>query len=341
MSAIGESGYKHFPEFFNETEVKSIRGMIDKKNVNYTLLSSFINGVFMKRVDSSMGWNSRYTKYRVSNNNNSSDASVFHRDVFRISNSEPEFKNMYTCLTYLDNATMQLVPKSHINDNMSLLDSLEDLANIITVEMKPGDVLIFNSTMLHRGVFDKLNMSDDRRLIQVFDTHPSQEHYKMYSGQVIHVKSTGIKSATGQITSYLGHVPVVSDLISYISYLNASTGYGRGETLDDILKSNKLEKYTFLSSEGMQKRMDPKDLRDGWGESNLYVLNDTPSNVSDMSDEVATSVLFQCYTKWISIYTILMLIILVTIVILLYNAGSYMLNSSSSASQKLNLVIRP
>lgn len=337
MSEIGESGYKHFPVFFNETEVKSIRGMIDKKNVNYTLMSSFINGVFMKRVDSSMGWNSRYTKYRVSNNNNSSDASVFHRDVFRISDNNPQFKNMYTCLTYLDDATMQLVPKSHINDNMSLLDSIEDLSNIVTVEMKPGDVLIFNSTMLHRGVFDKVGLSDNRRLIQVFDTHPTQEQYNTYSDRVIHVKSTGIKSAAGQVTSYLGHVPVVSDLISYISYLNASTGYGRGDALDEILKSNGLEKYTFLSSEGMQKRMDPTLLRDGWGESNLYVHNGIPS---DMSDEVATSVLFQCYTKWISIYTVIMLIILVTLVVVLYKLGIYMFGSSDN-TQKLNSVIRP
>lgn len=341
MLSIDETGYKHLPGFFNETEVNSIRGMIDTKNVNYNLMTAFINGVFMKRVDASMGWTSRYTKYRVSNNNNSSDASVFHRDVFRISNSSQEFKHLYTCLTYLDAATMQLVPKSHMHDNMSLIESLEDLTNVATVEMKPGDVLIFNSTMLHRGVFDKLKMSDNRRLIQVFDTHPTQELYKLYCDQVIHVKSTGIKSSAGQVTSYLGHMPVISDLISYISYLNASTGYGRGSTLDNILKEHGLEKYTYLSSEGMQKRMDPKTLQDGWGESNLYVLNDTQSNISDMPEEVASSVLFQCYTKWISIYTLMMLIILITLAVILYNVGSYMLSESPGKIQKLNLQIRP
>jgi len=130
------------------------------------------------------------------------------------------------------------------------------------------------------------------------------------------VKSTGVKSSAGEISSYLGHVPVISDIMSYISYFNASTGYGRGSNLNDLLKQHKLDKFDYLSSEGMQKRVNPAELKDGWGDSNLYMHNDIPD---DMPEEATVDILFQCYTKWLAIYTFILIALLVFIIILIKN----------------------
>lgn len=52
-----------------------------------------------------------YSKFRFSNNN-SSDAATFHNDVYNCSNLD--VMPVYTCLSYFDEAQMELIPKSHI-----------------------------------------------------------------------------------------------------------------------------------------------------------------------------------------------------------------------------------
>jgi hypothetical protein len=329
--SIKTDGYQHFPGFFNEKEVAEIRKMFDDRKVNYPDMLAFITGTFLKRIDANLGWKSKHTKARISNNNNSSDASVFHRDLFRISDKYPEAKDIYTCLTYLDNSTMQLIPESYLKPELNFTDALSNFTDRITIEMKPGDVLIFNCMMLHRGVFDKLSLDDNRRLIQLFEVYPSEEEYKAHNEKIVHIKSTGVRSSISEISNYLGHAPVISDIMSFISYLNASTGYGKGSDLNDLIAENKLENYAFVSSEGMQKRLDPATLDKGWGDSNLYV-HSGPSH--DLSDEVASKIIFQCYTKWLAIYSIFMLLILVLVIVLIYKAGSYMLSPVNAAEVK-------
>ena len=50
-----------------------------------------------------------YIKYRVSNSNNSSDAGAFHRDIHTYNETQP----IYTCLAYLDESMLEIIPKSH------------------------------------------------------------------------------------------------------------------------------------------------------------------------------------------------------------------------------------
>ena len=49
-----------------------------------------------------------YIKYRVSNSNNSSDAGAFHRDIHTYDKTQP----IYTCLAYLDESMLEIIPKS-------------------------------------------------------------------------------------------------------------------------------------------------------------------------------------------------------------------------------------
>lgn len=330
-TCISKNGYLHFPGFFKNDEVENIRTLIDNKLVNYPMMTDFITNNFMKRVDAQMNWNSKYTKYRVSNNNNSSDASVFHRDVIRISDQNPEFNELYTCLTYLDDATMQVILDSHKDTQLSITKTIDNFSMRKTIDMKPGDVLIFHSTMLHRGIFDKIKMSENRRLIQVFDVHPYIQNYYKFSEKILHMPSTGIRSDSSGLVDYLGHTPIISDVISYISYLNASTGYGRGSQLSDILKKHKIEEHVYLSSEGMQKRLIIADLKSGWGNGNLYVLND---KTHDITEEAASDVLFACFTKWIMVYSVILFLLLIIIIIVLYKAGNYLFAGDKNDKQE-------
>ena len=79
--------------------------------VNYNKMNLFINDV-LKKIEQENNWDGiQYTKYRVSNNNNSTDAAILHRDI--ISYVEEENLPIYTCVIYLDVTTMELLPESH------------------------------------------------------------------------------------------------------------------------------------------------------------------------------------------------------------------------------------
>jgi len=62
----------------------------------------------------------RYIKFRFSNNNNSIDASVFHRDDYNYTDSS--MIPIYTALCYFDKAELEIIPGSHIKNNLSLTD---------------------------------------------------------------------------------------------------------------------------------------------------------------------------------------------------------------------------
>jgi hypothetical protein len=326
---MDSTGYKYFPGFFSSEEVEKIRAMIDNKRVNYVEMDVFITDVFLKKVSEKLNWNAYHTKYRVSNNNNSSDASVLHRDVIKIKNIP--FNDLYTCLTYLDKAKMEIVPGSHEKIEVPLLETITGFYDKKIIEMNPGDVLVFNANMLHRGIFDHHKMSDNRRLIQVFETYISPEEYKLHNEKVLHIKSSGVRNASADVVNYLGHIPVISDLLSYISYLNASTGYGQGTALTEAMAKHKLSEYSFMCSEGMQKRLDRSSLDKGWGDSNLYVFH---SESRDMPEEAVNDIIFISYTKWLAIYSFMLLLLVIIIFVIFYKVFA---RGDSSPSTKVGL----
>lgn len=315
-SKLDEIGYVYFPKFFDATTLRNVQSTIVEQEINYTQMDDFIRNNFMKKIDGELNWESKFTKYRVSNNNNSSDASILHRDVIQIKENDVDMINsfnLYTCLTYLDPSTMQIIPKSHKNPHANFFSALSNFHDTITINMEPGDVLVFNAKILHRGVFDSIKMTDQRRLIQVFDVHPTLEQYKKHAQDVLHIPSSGVRSSSSKLVSWLGHAPVISSIMSYISHLNASTGYGYGDHLLDLLKKYNLQDYHYLSSEGMQKRLDIKGITTG--ESNRYVLNDI---VKDLEPPALDDILMQCYTKWLTIYSTLLFLILIIVISLFY-----------------------
>jgi len=62
-----------------------------------------------------------YLKYRVSNNNKSSDAGSFHRDL----HSYAGVPEIYTCLTYLDESIMEIIVGSHKKVSIPIFETIK------------------------------------------------------------------------------------------------------------------------------------------------------------------------------------------------------------------------
>jgi ectoine hydroxylase-related dioxygenase (phytanoyl-CoA dioxygenase family) len=99
-------------------------------------------------------------KFRVSDNDNT-DAAAFHRDAIRAPGATPF--ELLTCIVYLDDAAMQVVPGSHVRT----YGAIEALAIAPqTLEFRAGDVMLFHAELVHRA---KLTSAPRRRVIQIFD----------------------------------------------------------------------------------------------------------------------------------------------------------------------------
>ncbi len=257
---------------------------IRDKTVNYAMANEYIDNYMIKKLNELTGWNAVYTKYRISNNNNSTDASMFHRDI--IPSSRSENLPVFTCLTYFDRTTMELIPGSH-KKSQSHIESLKSYNDKLKLTINPGDILLFNSTLLHRGVFTE-NLPN-RRLIQVFELFPTFQDWDENSPKIHHL--LGDNTYSEKMIS-IGKNKVLNDIFNYYAYVNASTGYG---TIDE---------YEYISSESRCERLDV----DGtFQDSNRYIMR-MPNKTIDQSER--SRVMYHLFYKKNILYIILTLMII-------------------------------
>ena len=167
--------------------------------VDYTQLKQFIDTIFLPKIDIK---EPIYVKTRFSNNNNSIDASVLHSDVYNYSDDP---MNIYTGLVYFDKADIEIIPGSHLKPNTSFEQRNRDK---IIISMNPGDVLVFNARLSHRGIhFHKGN----RRLLQVFEIF-SRKDFEKHKNNYITV-DTNIKS---NLLYHVAKYPFIIDFINTI-----------------------------------------------------------------------------------------------------------------------------
>ena len=118
---INKDGYYLLDNVFTEDEIKLARSSINNELVNYHKIDKFINNVMLIKANKLLNIECHYTKYRVSNNTNSSDAGTFHRDIIMFNKSNTKIPS-YTCLLYLDESNMEIIPESHNNLTYSLTE---------------------------------------------------------------------------------------------------------------------------------------------------------------------------------------------------------------------------
>ena len=295
INDFNENGYIHFKKIINiEQAMNSIR---DNK-VNYYEMKDFIENTMLSNVKEIMKFESMiYIKYRVSDNNNSADASAFHRDIICQSLNNGNIP-IFTCLTYLDNTTMELIPGSHKNLFMNLNDSLTSFGKKKKIYIERGDVLLFYSNLLHRGIFTE-NLAH-RRLIQVFEIFPSSQLYNNYKNKILHIKGDEKYS---DFAIKLSRNTITSSVLNVYGYLNSSMGYG-------IMPESKKMDIIYLSSEGLRGRLIP--VKNSWQDINKYIIN---SDVNDMPKELERKMRYICYNRQYIIYMIILLMLLCLIII--------------------------
>ncbi len=188
-----QRGYSVLKNALAPAQIEEARATIVDKRVDYRKLEQFIEGqllpVFARQLEFP---DIRYTKYRMSDSGNSSDAGCFHRDIIpQIAQSRYSADPIYTCLAYLDKASMRVIPGSHARLEVaaSAVPALFDSANAVDVDMVPGDIMIFHSTLLHRGYFLG-PQPEHRRLLQIFEVYANRADELQFSNTIVHMPKT-------------------------------------------------------------------------------------------------------------------------------------------------------
>jgi len=230
----------------------------------------------IKKLNTVMNWDADYIKFRVSDNNNSSDASTFHRDLIA---QQDVFIPSFTCLSYLDTTVMEVIPKTHKKLFINIFNIVNIYSERVHIEINPGDMLLFYSSLLHRGIFTKNKNS--RKLVQIFEVFPNNQLLNTYKDKILHVRREESYSSIMPIISKYS-VPIY--FFNLLGYINASTGYGK---LDNIP-----ENVLYLSQESIQGREVIKK-----GElqpTNKFIVK---YKTNDLDKSLNSSFNYQCYHR--------------------------------------------
>ena len=193
LSCIKEDEVKVHEVKVNEEKEKKV-------SVDYTKLKTFIDNYFMPKIPFK---NPVYLKARISNNNNSKDAAVLHSDVYNFTKTMP----IYTALCYFDKAELEILPGSHHKNGL-----IKDYSNKIILHLKPGDIVVFNSAIHHRGInYSKGN----RRLLQVFDIFPTHEEYTKNISKFLTVDT----HTNSNLLYYIAQIKWLIDIVNLIVYV--------------------------------------------------------------------------------------------------------------------------
>lgn len=216
---IQDDGYIILKNVLRKDQLSYALNSDNDKKVDYNLMKQFIDNEFMPTIVKNCNFiiNPEYVKFRYSNNNNSTDASTFHKDIYDFTNNE--IMPIYTCLCYFDETQMELIPGSHkrqFNNDNSVISSYNK-KKIINIE--PGDILIFHANLYHRG--RNFNTSSNRRLLQVFEVFPDKESYNLNNDKLLTVISANSMSIglVNNIIYIIAKVPFLIENINALHYL--------------------------------------------------------------------------------------------------------------------------
>jgi hypothetical protein len=292
----------------NASEVAQGISTIRDKDLDYYGMEQFVRGTFLGKINSAFSWSTVYTKFRVSDNNNSVDASAFHRDIFPINGAESAgAPPVYTILTYFDKTVMEVIPGSHNELDMSYGNAVQRYFDAERLLIEPGDMLIFHATLLHRGIFTEKQAH--RRVLQVFECFPSDDLFHQYNEKICHIPGNE-KFQSAMLT--IARTPGFIFFSNIAGFLNSATGHG--SHLADMTGICNVDEYNYLSSEGLTKRAG--GVADGVEPLNKYSLRD-PGTVHNLPSECYQKFKFTYYNRQFLIYFILGLLLFVAVIYVL------------------------
>ena len=220
MPRFGASGYSCLRD---RVCVRAAQNAISGRLCDYDAMGAYVRRV----LADVLGHEAMGAKFRVSDNDNT-DAAAFHRDAIRAPGASPF--ELLTCIVYLDDAAMQVIPGSHTR-TYGAMDALSSTPT--TLAFRAGDVMLFHGELVHRAVLTPSGRR--RRVIQIFDVVFRASD----AARVAHVVSAG--SSAGW---WVARAPVLGHLARFVGYLHSMAGYGPFEL-----------GVTYLSSEGFSGRL--------------------------------------------------------------------------------------
>lgn len=219
---LHEDGFLLVRQCVKSDTLENFRNGVGKAEVNYRGMSPVVNDM-KKCLHDLLGWTPVMTKYRVSNQENKIDASFLHNDLKNVSRTNTPIP-CHTVLLYGDKGRLQLIPKSHHKTHESMIHATLDLQNTITIDIEPGDLLVFNASLIHRGIF--FNTEDNRRLMQIFEVYPNKETFDKFAKMVdtSYVNKSPILKTLQEVNRKTSTQPLINEVTNILMYFNYRLG---------------------------------------------------------------------------------------------------------------------
>ena len=218
---LEKEGFYLFSQVCEKKELEYARSCfssLDRK-VNYQKIEHFIKKTMLRFLNQTFDWKTVYTKYRVSDNNNSLDAGAFHCDIIKY--NQESIEPCYTCLVYLDSTIMEIIPASHRDPFMSYGTSFNQiLCHCKQIKIRGGRSFILSSFLITFEVF-LLKIFLIRRLIQVFEIFPSMKLFKKFAPHFRHIPASPSSQSLSGCTEWIFRQQSLSDVCNWLGYLNA------------------------------------------------------------------------------------------------------------------------
>ena len=305
LHQLKTKGYYIFKNLLSQKNIDKAKTYVIDDKVNlFKLKQEVLEPHILNAVGNQLDKEMLNIKFRISNNNNSTDAGMFHRDIHNYSNTETT--RIFSILSYLDGGYMELVPGSNNFKNMSVPQAISFYKRRKMLYLDPGDVLIFDATIIHRGIFYK--KQENRRLIQLFDC-VFDEDFDYYMKTIVHVPCRDQCNGTmSENIMKLNKNKILSYFVSPIVYLNTAIGYSKFGHTPFVEK-----KLHYISTETNQSRI--YNIEDKFVKNNSYVIN--VEGINDIDKENRKIFMFLSFMlNYIIMFVILVVIILVLILLL-------------------------
>lgn len=241
-TSLHNDGYILLQNALSNKELDFGLSCIKDNKVDYSITKQFIDTIFFPAIKTRQDTitDPIYVKFRLSNNNNSTDASTFHGDIYN--NTNTELLPIYTCLCYFDDAQLELIPGSHKYNNSGW--SIESYNKKRVINVKRGDILLFHSNTHHRGI--NFTKTGNRRLLQVFEVFPNKQTYSDHFSKLVIVQSSDsflIKYFVNPILYEISKYPTIINYITMIHYVIMYNDLTYKIALMDISPGEKKDKY--------------------------------------------------------------------------------------------------
>jgi hypothetical protein len=266
-------GYVLLKNALSQDDVKfALSCQRSDNKINYVKMRRFIDTKFFPGIERNLDAISapHYVKFRFSNNNNANDAAMFHGDIYN--HSGDPMLPIFTCLCYFDDAQMELIPKSHLQN--STPSTFRAFERRVQLKLAPGDVLVFHANLHHRGI--NYYKTENRRILQVFDVFPNAATYERHAPKLVIVetsKSTFVEKVVNPMMISMSDSTKLIDAFTLLHYLLVNNDLQYKVMPMDLEPWNKRGKY--VSYEPARRVVFEELPEDGAEALNVNIVCDT------------------------------------------------------------------